>query len=198
MKAIQYAKSGFTIVELLIVIVVIGILSTITVVAYNGIVDRANATKALSMARNVSSIVNIFHAANDRWPLAQWSCFGYASDFPAQDNFPAGSCGIRSNDGGVTWSSIYTTNTTLMDELAPYMKPFDPKLSIVSSSGTPVNGTYYYKFRGIVYDDYNMTTLNATAGYPVKGSTCPTPRVPMNYYYFVGGMECSIAVSGKQ
>jgi prepilin-type N-terminal cleavage/methylation domain-containing protein len=34
-------QSGFTIVELLIVIVVIAILAAITVVAYNGIQDRA-------------------------------------------------------------------------------------------------------------------------------------------------------------
>ena len=34
-------QKGFTIVELLIVIVVIGILAAITVVAYNGIQERA-------------------------------------------------------------------------------------------------------------------------------------------------------------
>ena len=42
----QYCKkeqrSGFTIVELLIVIVVIAILATISIVAYNGVQDRAN------------------------------------------------------------------------------------------------------------------------------------------------------------
>jgi general secretion pathway protein G len=35
-------QTGFTIVELLIVIVVIGILAAITLVAYNGLQDRAN------------------------------------------------------------------------------------------------------------------------------------------------------------
>jgi len=47
-----YRKSGFTIVELLIVIVVIGILAAITIVAYNGIQGRAKAAVAQSDAAN--------------------------------------------------------------------------------------------------------------------------------------------------
>lgn len=43
-------SSGFTIVELLIVIVVIGILAAITIVAYNGIQERAESTKIISRA----------------------------------------------------------------------------------------------------------------------------------------------------
>jgi type IV pilus assembly protein PilA len=39
------SEKGFTIVELLIVIVVIGILAAIVIVAYNGIQDRAKNTK---------------------------------------------------------------------------------------------------------------------------------------------------------
>jgi prepilin-type N-terminal cleavage/methylation domain-containing protein len=39
-------QTGFTIVELLIVIVVIGILAAITIVAYNGIQERARVQKA--------------------------------------------------------------------------------------------------------------------------------------------------------
>lgn len=52
-------SKGFTIVELLIVIVVIGILAAITIVAYNGIQNRAKNTAALSLARNVNRIVEI-------------------------------------------------------------------------------------------------------------------------------------------
>lgn len=46
-------KSGFTIVELLIVVVVIGILASITIVSYNGIVEKARETQ---MKSNLSSI----------------------------------------------------------------------------------------------------------------------------------------------
>ncbi len=44
---------GFTIVELLIVIVVIGILAAIVIVAYNGVTQRANTSKAQTNAVTV-------------------------------------------------------------------------------------------------------------------------------------------------
>lgn len=46
---------GFTIVELLIVIVVIAILASISIVSYNGIQNRAKATAAATTAKNVST-----------------------------------------------------------------------------------------------------------------------------------------------
>ena len=44
--AANFVKGGFTIVELLIVIVVIAILAAITIVAYNGIQNQAKAAAA--------------------------------------------------------------------------------------------------------------------------------------------------------
>ena len=44
---------GFTIVELLIVIVVIAILAAISIVAYNGIQSRANNTKIVSVTNSL-------------------------------------------------------------------------------------------------------------------------------------------------
>lgn len=49
----QTKAKGFTIVELLIVVVVIAILAAITIVAYNGIQNRAKASSAQSAASSV-------------------------------------------------------------------------------------------------------------------------------------------------
>ncbi len=52
-------QHGFTIVELLIVIVVIGILAAITIVAYNGIQSRANVAKRDSDLATYHKAINI-------------------------------------------------------------------------------------------------------------------------------------------
>lgn len=53
-------KSGFTIVELLIVIVVIAILAAISIVAYNGIQERARVSTAKSDLSSLGKQVGIF------------------------------------------------------------------------------------------------------------------------------------------
>lgn len=57
-------KSGFTIVELLIVIVVIGTLASITIVAYNGIQKRANTTSAEATAKQVYTRLRAYASIN--------------------------------------------------------------------------------------------------------------------------------------
>ena len=60
--------SGFTIVELLIVIVVIGILAAITIVAYNGIQDRARNAQRVSDVNTIQKALEQYKALNGTYP----------------------------------------------------------------------------------------------------------------------------------
>lgn len=61
-------RSGFTIVELLIVIVVIGILAAITIVAYNGIQGRARNTALISDLTTSAKQLRIDQTTNSLFP----------------------------------------------------------------------------------------------------------------------------------
>ena len=58
----QKTTNGFTIVELLIVIVVIAILAAITIVAFNGIQDRARYTALFSETKQASTQLELIKA----------------------------------------------------------------------------------------------------------------------------------------
>jgi prepilin-type N-terminal cleavage/methylation domain-containing protein len=65
---IKNKNQGFTIVELLIVVVVIAILAAITIVSYNGITNRANASAAQSASASVQKKAEAYNAENSQYP----------------------------------------------------------------------------------------------------------------------------------
>lgn len=71
MRTLTRRQSGFTIVELLIVIVVIGILAAITIVAFNGVQDRAKNSKTQSVLTNIRKQIEAHKALTGSYPATQ-------------------------------------------------------------------------------------------------------------------------------
>lgn len=61
-------NTGFTIVELLIVIVVIGILAAITIVAYNGVQNRAKTSSAQASASTAIKKAELYNLEKSSYP----------------------------------------------------------------------------------------------------------------------------------
>lgn len=174
---IQWAKQtgnrGFTIVELLIVIVVIAILAAITIVAYNGIQQRArtsalqseltNASKALDAARYrtttelyPSTLAEANISLNDATyiyePLDNSFCLTKTNDSlsyyvsNSQKNPKEGTCG---NDTIISW---WRLNGNATD-------------SIGSNNGTVVNATLTTGQNGQSDGAYQFNGSNATINF---------------------------------
>ncbi len=72
-------SSGFTIVELLIVIIVIAILAAITIVTYNGVQNRAKDAALADEVQKLQNAVELYNTANGTYPFsATWGQMGIA------------------------------------------------------------------------------------------------------------------------
>lgn len=135
---------GFTIVELLIVIVVIGILAAIVVVAYTNITARAKQAKADSAIAEYVKIIQVYNAANGTVPdtvtppLSNpiYACLGQPSDYPATPTNPAGSC----YQGGAIVYADY--RQSIMDEFGTIASQFPSVDALVDTE---------FGMRGLIY-----------------------------------------------
>lgn len=150
--------SGFTIVELLIVIVVIAILAAITIVSYNGIQARAYNSSVAAQVNALERAFRAYKAANGSFPPFGSGCIGTASDFPAVTGFAANEC----VSGGYG-----TLNTTLTNQLSTYARISSGSLKPVAYDATTV-------YRGVYVVSQNPTANDVYFEYMLPGdTTCP-------------------------
>lgn len=101
-------SAGFTIVELLIVIVVIAILAAITIVAYNGIQNRAYDAAIQSDLRQLGMRVQRYYLENnDTYPAATTGGIGSFNIRVSRDAY-----GNHYSTGSNNYNLLYCYNNT--------------------------------------------------------------------------------------
>lgn len=63
------SRNGFTIVELLVVIVVIGILATIVIISYNGVQARSRDSRRQSDIGNIIKAMELYYSDHGSYPI---------------------------------------------------------------------------------------------------------------------------------
>ena len=84
-------QKGFTIVELTIVIIIIGLLATVTLVLYTGSRQRASFASYKSDIVRINEAITVYQSENGKYPLGDGtSASGCVSYSPSNPNFISG------------------------------------------------------------------------------------------------------------
>jgi len=154
---------GFTIVELLIVIVVIGILAAITIMAFNGVQTRAKNAKTVSSVTAWAKAIKLYNAEQGTWPTTH-SCLGSSTTY------------VGSNSQ--CWNSTtWIVNASFTSQVQPYINGLpEPDTTDVNNGGanTPRRGALYHAANKDIYASYTGLTVCPEVGVPLS-STSPEP-----------------------
>ena len=178
----MHKRYGFTIVELLIVIVIIAILAVITIVAWNGVQDRAKASKAKA---DVAQLAKAMHAAK----LATGrSLVELTASLGANSTGSGRGCWSKVSGTDLAtvpktdacWTDYYATLQILTDvsgvRVTGLLDPWNRPYYIDQSEGENVGGNYCIQDKASTYrlpfvtgsanDDttYRIVIANTTPG----------------------------------
>ena len=133
----DHNRRGFTIVELLIVIVVIAILAAISIVAYNGIQSRGETAKTISAVSTWVKALQLYKAENGSYPTMH-SCMGSTSTYAGSHS---GRC------WGLNTDTNWFVQPTFITAMSPYLsnQP-EPSQINVGSDSSQRRGAMYYRY----------------------------------------------------
>lgn len=189
-------KTGFTIVELLIVVVVLAILATLSIVAYNGVIDRARASRFSSAVDSVQKTLVAAKSVGTPFPnnvdtttlpsSQANSVAGYClgGPFPAASPFGEGECVYLKVKNKATGQVVLESRSAmLIDTATPSSGPDkvnsavnqqfkDILAELPKTDDLRVDETYEYEENGTWYvSEYHRRGVSYTVNVLNGGKT---------------------------
>ncbi len=144
---ISVKSSGFTIVELLIVIVIIAILAAFVIVAYSGIQQRANNTQTVTAVREYIKAISAYAAEEGHYPTWVTDDAGSNAAACLGEGYPligsSKQCGLQ--DAGATSNNGFeraALNTKLRKYINKDSLPL-PSMQVVKGGAQDFIGAMY-------------------------------------------------------
>jgi len=183
---------GFTIVELLVVIVIIGILAAVTIVSYTGISQKAIVASLQSDLSNSAKQFKMFQVLNGNYPTT------YSTNCNTDPDTVTNKC-LKSSQGNsytdysvnlgtnpqtfsLTEVNINGTSMTITEGTSPTLVVDSTPPSKVVNVATSQNGT-----QSVLIWDAATDNLGVTA-YRVKQSSSPTMSSPTTLLDTISGL----------
>lgn len=165
-------QAGFTIVELLIVIVVIAILAALTIVTFGGVRDRAANTRIESQVNAIQKTIEMYKIDNGSLPTTagRLACIGDPASYPAKDEFIAGQC--------ITWKDEPNNGLNVVSpQFNKILETYAPSLR----TDFDIVETRIQKMRGIYYMYSPPTFPTAELQYYKRGNFACQPPFTASY-----------------
>lgn len=125
-------QRGFTIVEILIVVIVVGILAAITIVSFNASQKQAQATRTIAMVKSSSEAIDAYYTKNGQYPgeiSYDPVCLGdgYANSTCGTNDISGDCSAFGYPSGSHTLESI-TTSAKFQQDLQPFLRTSLPTI----------------------------------------------------------------------
>jgi type IV pilus assembly protein PilA len=149
-------QKGFTLIELMIVVAIIGILAAIAIPAYQDYTVRSQVTEGLNLSGSLETGVAEYFANTGSWPAAN-SNAGVASS-------PSGKyvTGVAIANGGITITYGAQANSNIQNQtlgLTPYLSQNNDVVWVCGAHAVPAGATATGSSTGTVAATAGVTNV---------------------------------------